>query len=302
MALTYSEISSITEKYFVPKLVDNIFASNEAFMRAKKKWYEKGSGERVVQPVAYATTSAAGRFYGADSLDNTANDQISGLEFLWKQYYASIQITRLDELKNSGKEQVINFVKGKVQLAEKSLASLIGTDIFADGTTANSIVGLKAVTDTTSTYGGVSKTAYSWLQGKVDSTTTALSYIAIRKLLGRATIDADSPTVGFCLQSTYDDLVGLFQPQQRFTDSKTADAGFSNIMFEGRPIIVDSHVSSGYMHFVNENYMNILHLEDFRFDPFIKPTNQAVSVAHIFWTAAMTCSNPRMQAMFTALA
>lgn len=303
MALTYGEISSITEKYFIPKLVDNIFASAAGLSRAKKKWYEKGSGERLMQPLAYATTTAAGRFSGADTLSTTPNDQITAAEFLWKQYYASIQITRLDELKNSGPQQVINFVKAKVQLAEKSLADLLATDLYADGTTTNSIVGLTAVAATTgTTYGGISKTTYSWWRGQIDSTTTAVTYPNLRGMVGNCTVDNDKPTVILTTQDVYDDIVALFQPQQRFMDSKTADAGFTNILFEGIPVIVDSHVSSGDAHFVNENYMMLSYLEDFRFDPFIKPTNQAVSVAHIFWTGALACSNCRLQGLFTALA
>ena len=37
MALTYGEISAITQKYYVPKLVDNIFDSNALLQRMKKK-------------------------------------------------------------------------------------------------------------------------------------------------------------------------------------------------------------------------------------------------------------------------
>jgi hypothetical protein len=303
MPLTYNEISAITEKFFVPKLVDNIFDSNALLARARKKWYEKASGERCVQPLAYATTTAAGRFYGADTLDTQSNDQISGAEFLWKQYYASIQITRLDELKNSGKEAVINFVKAKTQLAEKSLASLMGTDLFGNGTTTNSIVGIKAIASGTgNTYGNLSKTTYSWWRGQQDSTTTAITYPAVRNLVGRCTIDNDRPTVIVTNRAIYSQIVALFQPQQRFTDAKTADAGFQNILFEGIPVVIDSHCPTGYVYLLNENYLNLYYLEDFRFDPFIKPINQAVSVAHVYWTGALASSNCRMFGEMSAIA
>ena len=303
MSLTYGEINSITEKFFVPRLVDNIFQSTAGLMRIKSKCYKKGSGERVMQPLAYATTTAAGRFTGSDTLQTAANDQITAAEFTWKQYYASIQITRLDELKNTGRQAVINFVKSKVQLAEQSLAVLLATDLYGDGTTTNSIVGFKAMyAGTGTTYGGISKTTYSWFRGQADTTTTSITYPGLRGTIGDCTIGNDRPTVILTTQDIYDDINALFQPQQRFVDSKTADAGFTNILFEGTPVIVDNYVTSGDCFFVNEKYVDMYYLEDFRFDPFIKPTNQAVSVAHIFWTGALAGSNPRLGGYYDSIA
>jgi len=301
MALTYGELSSITQKYFVPKLVDNIFASNAALSRARKKWYEKGSGISLMQPLAYATTSAAQRFSGSDSLNITANDQITAATWVWKEMQAPITITKIDELTNSGPQQVVNFVKAKVQMAEKSLGSMLGTDLFGDGTTANSIEGLAMVTAVTGSHGGIAKQTYSWWQAKQDTTAAAITYARLRGLMGDCTIDNDKPTVAFTTQDIYDDITLLFQPQQRFTDAKTADAGFSNILVEGMPVIVDSHVASGDCYLINENYVTLYYLEDFRFDPFVKPTNQAVSTAHIYWTGALASSNNRMHGVFTAL-
>ena len=303
MSLTYGEINSITEKFFVPRLVDNIFQSTAGLMRIKSKCYKKGSGERVMQPLAYATTTAAGRFTGSDTLQTAANDQITAAEFTWKQYYASIQITRLDELKNTGRQAVINFVKSKVQLAEQSLAVILATDLYGDGTTTNSIVGFKAMyAGTGTTYGGISKTTYSWFRGQADTTTTSITYPGLRGTIGDCTIGNDRPTVILTTQDIYDDINALFQPQQRFVDSKTADAGFTNILFEGTPVIVDNYVTSGDCFFVNEKYVDMYYLEDFRFDPFIKPTNQAVSVAHIFWTGALAGSNPRLGGYYDSIA
>ena len=57
MALTYGDVSAITEKYFVPKLIDNIFASNALLQRAKNKWYDRvEGGEKCLVPVMYAVT------------------------------------------------------------------------------------------------------------------------------------------------------------------------------------------------------------------------------------------------------
>jgi hypothetical protein len=203
-----------------------------------------------------------------------------------------------------GKNQIVNFVKAKVQAAEKSLSSIMGTDLFGDGSTAKAIDGLSLIAAITGTYGDIAKATYSWWQGDVDSTTTAITVPVLRGAIGDITIDGDGPTCLATTQDIYDDIYGLIQPAQRFADKDTANAGFTNILFEGKPILVDSHCTASYLHLINENYLEfIVHQdEDFRFEPFIKPTNQNVSTAKIYWAGALTCSNCRMQGLMSALA
>lgn len=304
MALT-SEISSLTQKYLVPKLVDNIFDSNILFQRAKKKgWYETiDGGTSISLPLAYAVTANAQRYSGSETLDISDTPQITEASFDWKEYAASIPITRIDELKNSGKNAIVNHIKAKVQLAEKSLKNLLGTDIFNAGTTAKALIGLRLVTAITGTYGNIAKGSYSWWQGKLDSTTTGLTAAALQALIGDTTVDSDKPTVIVTTQDVFDDLWATFQPQQRFADEDTFKAGFTNLLFNGIPVVVDSHCPSGYLFALNENYLHLYAHKDenFRFAPFRQPTNQNAKVAQIFWTGAMACDNCRMQGVMTSL-
>lgn len=307
MALTYNEISSITQKYFIQKLVDQIFTSNVLFQRMKKgKTYETyDGGDPIMQPVMYATTTASGSYAGSDTLSTTANDQISAAEFSMKQYYANITITRQDELKNSGKAQMIDFVKSKVQIAEKTLNDNLGTGLYNAGTTAKDLTGLRlALAGTGSTYAGISKTTYSWWRGQTDATTTAVTIAAIEALYGQCTVGNDKPSVILTTQAIFDDYHGLVQPQERFVDEETASAGFTNLAFRSVPVIVDNHCPTYYMFLLNESYIRLLAHKDenFRFEPFTKPINQNVACAKIYWAGELVVSNPRMSGMFSALA
>ena len=305
MALT-SEISALTQKYLIPKLVDNIFASNALFQRAKSKgWYDTiDGGTTIDQPLVYGVTGAAGRYSGAGTLNTADTAQITSASWDWKEYYASIPITRIDELKNSGKSAVVNHVKSKVQLAEKTLKDTLGTDLFGDGSTTNSIQGIKLMTAVTGTYGNIAKGTYSWHQAQQDTSTTAFSLSAFQALMGDCQVDSDKPTLAVTTQDIFDDCWASTQPQQRFADETTLKAGFSNILINGIPVLVDSHCDTYYMYLLNENYMSLcVHKdENFRFAPFRQPTNQNIKVAQIFWTGALTSSNCRMQGVFTALA
>lgn len=306
MALTYNEISAITEKYFHPKLVDNIFTSNTLLSRAKSKgWLQTiDGGEKIIIPVAYATTTAGGPYSGSESLNTSNNDQITAAEFDLKYYYANITITRANELQNSGKARMVDLVKSKVQLAEKTLSDTLGTDLYNVGTTANRLVGLRLGVDSTGTYGGIARATYSWWAAQEDSTTTALSIGTIQSLIGDCTQGSSRPTLITTTQDIFDDLFGLLQPQQRYTDSKTADAGFQNLLFAGIPVIVDNHCPASHMFAINEDYIHLLVHKDenFRFEPFVKPINQNVSCAKVYFAGALAISNCRMLGKLGAIA
>jgi hypothetical protein len=99
-------------------------------------------------------------------------------------------------------------------------------------------------------------------------------------------------------------LYNLVQPQQRFVDEETANAGFTNILWEGMPVLVDSHVgSTNLFTLLNEDYVHlVVHKdENFRFEPFVKPVNQNVSSAKIYLMCVLYVDNPRMCGAFTAL-
>lgn len=304
MALTWDQVSGITEKKFIPKLADNIFDSNPMLKRLKEKSYEKlDGGTSIMVPLNYAQTSSSGWYTGSDTLSISDNEAITSAEYAWKQSYANITITRLDELKNSGDAQKISLVKSKTQIAEKTLADILGTGIYTDGTTANSLIGLRAICGTSSTVGGISQSSYSWWAAQVDSTTTTLSIAALQTQWNAATVDNESPSVIMATRANYNRFYGLLQPQQRFMDSETAKAGFSSLMFNGCPFIADSHVPANNIFMVNEKYIYLfVHKdEDFRFSGFVKPDSQNVKIGQIFWAGALGSSNNRLHAKLSAI-
>lgn len=305
MALTWDQISGITEKKFIKKLHDNIFDSNPLLKRLKQKSYEKlDGGTSIMVPLNYATTSASGWYTGADTLSTSDNENITAAEYAWKQIYANISITRLDELKNSGDAQKIALVKSKVQIAEKTIMDTMGTALYNDGTTSNALVGLRAIVGTSSTIGGIAQSTNSWWNGQVDSSTATFSISALQTQFNAASIDSDGPSVIMATRANYNRYYAQLQPQQRFMDSESAKGGFSSLMFNGVPFIADSHCPANHIFGLNENYLHLfVHKdEDMRFEPFQKPINQNVKVAKVFWMGALGSSNNRLHFKLSAVA
>lgn len=304
MPLTYNQISAITLAKIMPKLTDNVFRQIPLLNRLEKKKRTEDGGLKVLFPLEYAQNTAGGWYQGSETLNTEDVEVITAAEFDWKFHHQSISVKRTDELKNSGDSAIMNHVKSKMKNAERSMKDRLAVGAWNAGSDAKAILGVRSFLSTSNTYGGISQTSYSWWASQVDAVSTTLSFAALQALNGACTIDNDRPTVHLTTQTLYDKYYLMLQPQQRFMDAETAKAGFTSLMFNGKPVIVDSKAPTGYWVMLNEDYLDlVVHKdENMRFEPFAKPINQNVKVAHIYWAGALGSYNNRMHGALTALA
>lgn len=306
MALSIDQLNAITDKYFIKKMFDNIFDSNVVL----KKIMDGGSyksvsgGTQIYVPLNYAQTTASGWYRGADTLSTTDNDNITAAAYDWCSVYAGVAITEEDELKNAGDAEQLNLLKSKMQIAEKTLKDLMGTGVFSDGSTTNSIVGLRDIVATDQTVGGISQTDNSWWRGQVDSSTTTTTISALNSVFQNCSVDSEKPDLIVGTRSTYNYYYAMLQPQQRFQDDKTAAGGFQNLMFNGAPFVHDSHCPSSHVFMLNLAHLHLFYhpKRNMAFEPFQKPINQQVKVSRILWMGALGSSNNRLHGKLSALA
>lgn len=134
MALTYSQINAITEKHFVPKLVDNVYASNALLSVLDKEMID--GGEKIIAPIISSTPSSGHFYSGFDTLNVTPTDNISAAEFDWKMLFEPIKISGLQELQNAGDAAKLKLVASKMMVAEKNFKENLAVGLFSDGTAA----------------------------------------------------------------------------------------------------------------------------------------------------------------------
>jgi len=129
-----------------------------------------------------------------------------------------------------------------------------------------------------------------------------------RNAYGELSIDNDSPTLIVVSQVVFDAYEATLTDQKRFgaSDKSLADAGFSNLLYRGTPVVVDSALESEYsggMIMLNENYIGFRHhrKRNFAFEDFAKPVDRDYAVAKMLWLGALTCSARRMQGKISGL-
>jgi len=306
MALSIEQLSAITKQHIVPLMADNIFESNPLLDKLLKSGQYKAinGGTYIDVPLNYAQTTSAGWYSGAQTLATSDNDSLTAARYSWCNLYAAITVSKEDINKNGGDAGVIKLLSAKAQIAEATIKDLLSTGLYSDGTDAQSIIGLRDIVDTASTVGGISQTDYSWWRAQVDSTSTVTTISALNAQYENATVGNDKPDFITTTRSVYNYYYNLLQPQQRFYDSSVAKAGFSSLMLNSSPVVVDTHVPANHLFMINTKELWLFYHPDqnFIFDDYDSPVNQRVMTGRVAWMGALGSSNNRKHAKFSALA
>jgi len=307
MAITIDSISAVTRRYFFPSLVDEITTSMALLMKMKEMGRMKNidGGTQIYQPVEYGRNTTVMNYENDETLNVAYNEKRTALVFDWKQKSAAITITGLNDIQNSGAAKVLDHLEAETNAAKRDLKDSFAKGIYSAGTDSKEIIGARVFVSTSSAYGGLDQSTESWLQAKVDSTTTAVSLGKMQERWEACKEDSDKVNLITTTETLYNSFWSLLQPQQRFTDSKTASAGFENLMFNSAPVLEDSYCPSGHMYFWNLKKMKLVSATGRPFpgdmQDFVKPTNQDARTALILWAGALICEEPRKLGAMTAL-
>lgn len=298
-------------------MVDAIFSSRVLvyFLKQAGQIQMESGGHKIVQPLMYAKNNTAGSYSGSDVLSTQAQAGITAAEYEWKQYAASIVIEGLEEAKNNGEEQVINLLDSKItQTTETILENM--DEMFLDDGTGNGGKdwnGLKNLVATANnTVGGIDASTNTWWNPSVDSSTTSPSIKNLGRKYNTLTVGNDKPNVLLTTQDIYESYEGLIQANQRFQDSRAADAGFENLMFKAAPILYDAYVdgtgtgvgsTGNYFYYLNTKYIRLVGLTGkwFYATPFKQPENQDIRVAQILCYGNLIASNRKRLGAYTNL-
>lgn len=307
MALSdFNALLATTLKNYLPKLEDNIFSARPLvfFLKEAGQIRQIGGGTNIVLPLIYATNTTAGSYAGYDVIPTTPQDGISAAQYNWKQYAVSISISGIEEAQNSSDEEIIDLLEGKIMQAEETSYEKMDQMFFSDGTGNggkdwNGLGNL--VNQNTTTVGNIDPAANTFWQSYRETTAEVLGLPKMTTAYNTVSVGNDRPSVILTTQTLFEKYESLLQPQLRFTDTRTADAGFQNLMFKGAPVTYDTYCPSGLMYFLNTKYLRIHGHRDswFRTTPFVRPENQDARYAQILVYGEFCVSNRKRQGVLT---
>ena len=314
-------VSSISRRYIMPDVVDFVYDSNVVTFRllAQNKKMVQG-GTQIEVPAMYQAWSNGGPYQGYDLIDTAPNDTVKNLAFDWKQHAVAVAIDRLTLIKLNSPEAVANGLGLLFAQAQMQMVDNIGTGVWSDAVTnAKQIDGLKGAVDAgtiTTVYGGLTRSTNTWINSTVDATSTTLTSPFLQSLFMNATEGGRAPTLIASRAMQYNRLHNLMGPGQEFPvmagghDEQLASAGFTNLLYNNTPWVVDSHVPDGAtnasnsdIYMLNEDYIQLVvsPMADFYLEDFQVPINQDAMVAKILWAGNLVVMNTQRQAKATTI-
>ncbi|MCE5336819.1 MAG: phage major capsid protein [Desulfobacteraceae bacterium] len=273
MALTFEELESVTNDYFLAdnrKAIDIYFNDCflvDYFMNKKKGIFKRYPGGRLIRiPLSY--DGQEGGFYSrGEALSSDDRELVNAAYFRQKHAYGNATVYRPDELENAGEYAEVELVTTKLEAAQKTIRKQIATDLYSSNSdSAKGLTGLNTCCfgAATTNFGGLAENDVvaadldkPWA-AKGTTTAEAISLAVLRTQRSTAKIGNGAfgkPNICLMTETLFNIVSGILQVQQRFTENKeTTEAGFTNLVFDGMLIAADDYCTGGYDYMINSKY------------------------------------------------
>jgi hypothetical protein len=304
----FDALLSTTLANYRDQLTDNVFTARPLtyFLQDKGRIRMLNGGTKIVEPLIYGQNSTVASYAGYDSLSLSPQAGITAAEYDWKQYAASISISGIEEAKNNGEQEIINLLEAKIMQAEESLREGFNQMFFADGTgnSGKDWNGLGNIVEASGTVGGINRgtTGNEYWRSYEENTGGALTLAQMSTAYNTVSVGNDHPDMILTTQTLFEKYEALLVPQLRYTDTKTADAGFQNLLYKAAPVAYDVHCPSGVMFFLNSKYLTLVGHSGkwFAQTAFVSPEDVDARYALIMCYGNLTCRNAKKQGKLTA--
>lgn len=310
----YNDIFTTTIENRSKKLADNVTKNNALLSRlnAKGKIRPIDGGSKILEELEYGEGDLTW-YSGYDTITYTPKQLFTAAEFSLKLCAVPVAISGEDLLKNSGREQMIDLFVKRISNAEKTMRDKLSAALYSDGTGSDGkeIGGLKLLVaddPTSGTVGNINRatTGNEFWRNQAKVATTALTSSTIRKEMDalylaccRGTDKPDLIVADNLMYSLYEQSL---TPQQRFTDPKMAEAGFTSLKFKGADVVFDGGQGGAcpdkHMYFLNTDYIYLRPHKDRNMKAIggeRMAINQDALYKIIGWAGNMTMSNAALQ-------
>ena len=315
MPIAISDIVATTIQSRTRTIADNVTKNNALLAKLDSRGNVKtvSGGSSIFQELSWAENANASWYSGYDLLPVAAQDVITAAQFEFKQAACAVTVSGLDQLKNTGKEQMIDLVEGRINVAESTMANLVSGGLYSDGTGAGGkqLEGLNKaipIAPTGTTYGGIAQTDYTgWKNYANDLLATNLTAALIQGYFNTAWANlvrgVDRPDLIVVDGNVWQAYMASLQAQQRFMGTETAKLGFPTIKFMDADVVLDGGIGGfcpvSTAFFLNTKYLFLRPHSARNFVPLAPgkryAINQDADVTILAWAGNLTCSGRQFQ-------
>jgi len=315
MAIAISDIVATTIQSRTKQIADNVTKNNALLAKLDSRGNVKtvSGGSSIFQELSWAENGNASWYSGYDLLPVAAQDVLTAAQFEFKQAACAVTVSGLDQLKNAGKEQMIDLIEARISVAESTMANLVSGGLYSDGTGAagKQLEGLnKAVpiAPTGTTYGGISQTDFTaWKNYSNDLLANQMTVALIQGFFNTAWANLvrgmDRPDLIVVDGGVWQTYLASLQAQQRFAGTETAKLGFPTIKYMDADVVLDGGIGGfcplNTAFFLNTKYLFLRPHAARNFVPLAPgkryAINQDAEVQIMAWAGNLTCSGRQFQ-------
>jgi len=268
-------VTTVTRTMILKKVYDTVTLGTPGlmtFMRTAKEWSTGTAYEPVIQ---YQDTTNGGNTGIADQLDSDRENTRASMSFDVKMAYKPVVIADIEAQLNSGDERIVSLLDIEFDTQAKSLLNLMAQNLYVgtgSGDSWDSLAGAASDSTLYATYGSLSRSTYSSINGYYLASAGALDLTKMATGFDEVSIGMEEPSVMLTTKSIWSSYEALLTPTLRASfqtfaapnydqygmmmDSKNnsfGTQGFRAITYRGVPVVKDEQIPSGKLIFVNQS-------------------------------------------------
>lgn len=332
-----NRVTTTTNTKLLPKVVDTVLDSNVFATRMLTK-AQRWTGEKIRKAVKTSKNTLGGSFDGFDTFSTSAVDTRQNLNFDAKFYEIPVVLPLTEISKNKADEtRTLDLMAIELASSAEDMADDIGTLFYGTGA-GKDFLGLEAIVDdgtNAAVYGGLTRASNPTLNSTVTASGGTLTLAKMATLHSAITSGSIKPTMGLCSEEIFNLYEQLLQPQERIPKdipmmrgggSMLGGTGFTGLFYKNFPIVADEKATSGVLYFINEDFLewralpvaltqpvsfSVTDIEGndytnvkglgFSWSDWIKPTNQASIIGHVYLGGELWSDNPKRQGKLTGI-
>ena len=310
MAFTLDELNALTKVYVLGQAEDTYFRSHPLLYMLMESVETVAGGLTLDQPLEVGEGNSG--VYGPTVVIPVTKKEVFNVaKFDWGAYFASNSIDLDDQRKNNGDLAIVKLVQGKLANIQKTIRKKMAAGIYlndiVDG--VQGFIGLDALFNITTSvaYGGITEAQYANWKANVVSAGTVGNFAGFQAIRRAATVDTNAegmPNLYLTTQVVRDAFEASLQTSVRYSDKKLVNAGFSNIQFDGAPVVADLGQTTARVDALNTRKLRFVSHKDYNFTTpkweYDRQQPDAMT-ANVRWSGQLTNADRGAHARFTTV-
>ena len=265
----YTELTYVTRRAFIPKLVVQLYNSTPlmAALIANSQSASGGVSSITVPVQGSQFVNAQWSDYSGSFNQPSVQQGAFNAEFDLKLMIAPVPFLGMEGAVQQD-AAIIPLIEARMNDATNVMMDAMATALYTNTTNTQQFIGLPAAVNSTGIYGNIDRATYAWwaskkyAAGSVNPTRqNILQYIS-----GTVKNGAEVPSFGVCGFGTWTLLAQDYVGQEQYVitpghgfagDANGPSAAFRALMVAGVPIYPDPYCPEGTVYFLNTNYLSL---------------------------------------------